>query len=128
MTSPVHSFIADWFQRFDRLDPVEAFLPDLHPDVVWDMPDIDPNLHGHARFKAWYAAVLDTLVPPTEHHLSNITVAGNTATFNVQLRARTRDGTTIQANVREDWHFTPRADGTPLITHYTATFLQELPA
>jgi hypothetical protein len=33
----VRAFIADWFARFDRLAPIDAFLPNLHPQVDWDM-------------------------------------------------------------------------------------------
>ncbi|MEX0300791.1 MAG: nuclear transport factor 2 family protein [Leisingera sp.] len=121
----MHSFIADWFGRFDRLEPVEAFLADLHPNVDWDMPDADPNLEGHARVRAWYAGVLDTFQRPTEHHVTGITVGGSTVSFYVTFRSRTLRGGTIEAHVREDWRFEPRPNGRPLITHYSARLLEE---
>lgn len=117
------AFIADWFGRFDRLDPVEAFLPDLHPDVDWDMEDADRSLHGHARFKAWYAQILKTLQAPTEHEISDIRLSGNTVTFRVAVRARLMDGTPISLTAAERWTFALREDGAPLITAYAAKIL-----
>ena len=121
----IRAFIADWFARFDRLDPIEAFLPDLHPDVDWDMPDTDPALLGHDRVRAWYAGVLSTLQRPTEHHVSNIQVTPGAAQFEVLFRARTTTGETIEARVQENWRFDTRPDGRPLITKYSAKLLQE---
>ena len=118
-------FIGDWFARFDRLDPIDAFLPDLHPQVVWDMPDIDRALTGHARVRAWYDGVLATLQRPTEHHVSDIEIGKGQAAFTVLFRARTHDGTPIEARVREHWRFDLRPDGKPLITHYSAQMLEE---
>ena len=125
MTTDIPAFIADWFARFDRLEPIEAFLPDLHPQVHWDMPDIDLSLTGHDRVRAWYIGVLETLQRPTEHHVSNIRVGDGTASFEVLLRARTFDGQLIEARVHEDWRFDFRPDGRPLITHYSAQMLEE---
>lgn len=121
----IPAFIADWFARFDRLDPIDAFLPDLHRQVDWDMPDVDPSLSGHDRVRAWYAGVLETFQRPTEHHVSNIRVGDGTASLEVLLRARTFDGQLIEARVREDWRFDIRPDGRPLITHYSAHMLEE---
>jgi len=125
-TPDIPAFIADWFGRFDRLDPIEAFLPDLHPQVDWDMPDVDPSLTGHGRVKAWYVGVLDTFQRPTEHHLSNISVGDGTASFHVFFRARTHSGDWVEASVREDWRFEVQPNGRPLITSYAATFLDEI--
>ena len=50
-TTDIPAFIADWFARLDRLDPIEAFLPDLHPEVHWDMPGVDLSLRGHDRVR-----------------------------------------------------------------------------
>lgn len=121
----LEGFIADWFARFDRLDPIDAFLPDLHPQVVWDMPDIDRALNGHARVRAWYDGVLATLQRPTEHHVGDIDIGNGRAAFTVLFRARTHDGTLIEARVREHWRFDLRPDGKPLITHYSAQMLEE---
>ncbi|MCA0907719.1 hypothetical protein LCM27_15055 [Ruegeria marisrubri] len=121
----IRAFIADWFARFDRLDPIDAFLADLHPDVDWDMPDADPRLSGHARVRAWYAGVLETFQSPTEHHASDIETGDGWASFNVLFRARTHAGDTVEAHVREDWRFDTRPDGRPLITHYSARLLEE---
>lgn len=121
----INDFIADWFHRFDRLEPAEAFLADLHPEVDWNMPNVDPELHGHERFRAWYADILKTFQRPTEHHVSDISVAGDAASFKVLLRARTIDGEAIEINVREHWRFKLRADGRPLITHYSVELLEE---
>lgn len=84
----IRSFIADWFARFDRLDPIDAFLLDFHPDVDWDMPDVDTTLSGHDRVRAWYRGVLETLQRPTEHHVSKIAIEPGTARFEVLFRAR----------------------------------------
>ena len=125
-TSPdVPAFIADWFARFDRLDPIGSFLPDLHPNVHWDMPDVDPALTGHQRVRAWYHGVLETFQRPTEHHVSNIQYDETSATFEVLFRARTFAGEIVEAHVREHWRFEIRPNGRPLITHYTAEILQE---
>lgn len=121
----ITDFIADWFARFDRLDPVEAFLRDLHPQVNWEMPDADSRLNGHARVRAWYAGVLDTLQRPTEHHVSNIEIDPGQARFTVLFRARTQDGTQIEARVREHWRYDLQPDGRPLITSYSAQILEE---
>ena len=121
----IRAFIADWFARFDRLDPIEAFLPDLHPDVNWDMPDTDRNLMGHDRVRAWYGNVLETLQRPTEHHVSNVKITLNEARFEVLFRARTVAGETIEARVQEYWRYDIRPDGRPLITSYSANLLQE---
>lgn len=121
----IRGFIADWFARFDRLDPIDAFLPDLHPDVEWDTPDIDTALGGHDRVRAWYRGVLETLQRPTEHHVSKIVIKPGAAQFEVLFRATTVAGDLIEASVQEDWRFETRADGRPLITHYSAKFLQE---
>lgn len=121
----IHDFIVDWFARFDRLDPIEMFLPDLHPGVDWDMPDIDRSLHGHDRVRNWYAGVLETLQRPTEHHVSNVQITDAAATFEVLFRARTTSGDTIEARVREHWRFDVRTDGNPLITSYSAEILEE---
>ncbi|WP_170328486.1 hypothetical protein [Ruegeria arenilitoris] len=121
----IRDFIADWFARFDRLDPIDAFLPDLHPQVDWDMPDTDRTLPGHDRVRAWYAGVLATLQSPTEHRVSDISVGDGAASFTVLFRARTFGGDTIEANVREDWRFDIRPDGRPYITHYSARMLEE---
>lgn len=124
-TSKISGFIADWFARFDRLDPIDAFLPDLHPQVDWDMPDVDRALTGHARVRAWYEGVLATLQRPTEHHVSDIEIGDGRAAFTVLFRARTHDGAQIEARVREHWRFDLQADGRPLITHYSAQILEE---
>ncbi|PSL19380.1 hypothetical protein [Shimia abyssi] len=121
----VRAFIADWFSRFDRLEPIDAFLPDLHPQVDWDMMDVDRSLFGHDRVRAWYVGVLQTLKAPTEHHVSDIEVGDGEASFNVLFRAKTYDGATIQANVHERWCFDIRADGRPLITKYTAQMIED---
>lgn len=110
----IRGFIADWFARFDRLDPIDAFLP-----------DIDTALGGHDRVRAWYRGVLETLLRPTEHHVSKIVIKPGAAQFEVLFRATTVAGDLIEASVQEDWRFETRADGRPLITHYSAKFLQE---
>lgn len=119
------AFVADWFHRFDRLDPIDAFLPDLHPDVDWDMMDVDRTLTGHGRVRAWYAGVLQSFQAPTEHHVSNLAIGDGKLSFNVLFRARTFDSTLIEANVREQWQFDTRPDGRPLITKYSAHLLEE---
>ena len=124
-TSKISAFIADWFARFDRLNPIDAFLPDLHPQVDWDMPDVDRALTGHARVRAWYEGVLAPLQRPTEHHVSDIEIGDGRAAFTVLFRARTHDGAQIEARVREHWRFDLQADGRPLITHYSAQILEE---
>ncbi|NOD77709.1 MULTISPECIES: nuclear transport factor 2 family protein [unclassified Ruegeria] len=121
----IRSFIADWFARFDRLDPIEAFLEDLHPDVDWDMPDVDATLTGHARVRAWYTDVLATLQRPTEHHVSKIKVTPGATEFEVLFRATTVSGEHIEARVQENWRFDTRPDGRPLITVHSAKLLQE---
>ena len=121
----IRSFIADWFARFDRLDPIGEFLPDLHPDVHWDMPDVDTTLSGHDRVRAWYRGVLETLQRPTEHHVSKVAIKPGAAQFEVLFRATTVAGEQIEARVQENWRFETRPDGRPLITHYSAKFLQE---
>ncbi len=121
----IRSFIADWFARFDRLDPIDAFLPDLHPDVDWDMPDVDTALSGHDRVRAWYRGVLEALQRPTEHHISKVEIKPDTAQFEVLFCATTVSGDHIEARVQEHWRFETRPDGRPLITHYSARFLQE---
>ncbi len=121
----IRGFIADWFARFDRLDPIDAFLPDLHPDVDWGMPDVDTTLSGHDRVRAWYRGVLETLQRPTEHHVSKIAIKPDEAQFEVLFRAATVSGDHIEARVQEHWRFETRPDGRPLITHYSTTFLQE---
>lgn len=121
----IRSFIADWFARFDRLDPIEAFLPDLHPEVDWDMPDADQGLNGHDRVRAWYSGVLSSFVAPTEHHISDIEIGDGTISFTVLMRARTHDARLIEAHVHEDWRFVLRPDGRPLITHYSAKPLEK---
>lgn len=121
----IRLFIADWFARFDRLDPIDAFLPDLHPDVHWDMPDVDTTLNGHDRVRAWYRGALANLQRPTEHHVSNVAITPGAAQFDVLFRAATVAGERLEARVRENWRFETRPDGRPLITHYSATFLQE---
>ncbi|WP_170753471.1 nuclear transport factor 2 family protein [Ruegeria lacuscaerulensis] len=121
----IRGFIADWFARFDRLDPIDAFLPDLHPDVDWDMLDVDTTLTGHDRVRAWYRGVLETLQRPTEHHVSKIAIKPNAAQFEVLFRATTVAGDRIEARVHENWRFEKRSDGRPLITHYSAQLLQE---
>lgn len=123
--SEIRAFIVNWFARFDRLDPIEAFLPDLHPDVDWDMPDADISLKGHDRVRAWYAGILETLQRPTEHHISKVEVTSNTAQFEVLFRAKTVTGDQIEAYVQEYWRFDTRPDGNPLITSYSATLLQK---
>lgn len=115
----MRAFIEDWFRRFDRLDPVDAFLPNLHHDVVWDMPDIDHDLHGHARFKAWYEQVLSTFAPPTVHDLHDIQITENEVRFSVELRARQLDGTPFHVTAKERWRYSLTSAGVPLITHYT---------
>lgn len=121
----IWAFIADWFTRFDRLEPIDAFLSDLHPQVDWDMPDVDRSLAGHDRVRSWYKGVLETFQSPTEHHVSDIQISEGKATFTVLFRAKTFDETTVEANVREHWHFDIRPGGRPLITTYTAEFLEE---
>jgi hypothetical protein len=116
-------FITDWFQRFDRLDPPEAFLPNLAPDVEWDMPDIDPGLHGHNRFLAWYAGIRDLLEAPTEHRISGIALQGNSVSFTAAVAARTKSGEHLELTAEETWQFRFREDGEPLITHYSAKLL-----
>ncbi len=123
--SEIRSFIADWFARFDRLDPIEAFLQDLHPDVDWDMPDVDTTLKGQERVRAWYANVLATLQRPTEHHVSKIEVTPGAAQFEVVFRAKTVAGESIEARVQENWRFDVKPNGRPLITSYSAKLLQE---
>lgn len=117
------AFISDWFKRFDRLDPIDAFLPDLHPQVEWDMPDVDRSLTGHDRVRAWYTGVLETFRAPTEHHISDIDVQDGKVTFKVLFRAHTFAGEVVEASVRENWRFETRTDGRPLITHYSVKFL-----
>lgn len=124
----IHNFIADWFARFDRLDPIDVFLTDLHPLVEWDMPDADPALSGHERVRAWYAGVLNTLLAPTEHHVSNIKVGDKTVSFTVLFCAQTYQGDKIEARVQENWRFEIRPDGRPLITHYSARLFEEASA
>jgi hypothetical protein len=119
----IRRFIADWFVRFDRLDPIEAFLPDLHPNVNWDMPDVDTTLSGHDRVRAWYRGVLETLQRPTEHHVSNVAITPGVAQFEVLFRATTVAGERLEARVQENWRFETRPNGSPLITHYSAKFL-----
>ncbi len=119
----IRGFIADWFARFDRLDPIEMFLRNLHPEVAWEMPDADNSLTGHDRVRAWYAEVLKTLQRPTEHHVSKIDISPDTARFEVLFRARTFSGEPIEARVQESWRFDTRPDGRPLITSYSAKFL-----
>ncbi len=121
----IRGFIADWFAQFDRLDPIEAFLPNLHPEVDWDMPDVDTTLNGHDRVCAWYRGVLETLQRPTEHHVSKVEIRPGAAKFEVLFRATTVAGDHIEARVQENWRFETRPDGRPLITHYSAQFLQE---
>ncbi|UWQ90854.1 hypothetical protein K3727_19220 [Rhodobacteraceae bacterium M382] len=121
----VRAFIADWFARFDRLEPVDAFLSDLHPQVGWDMIDIDRTLSGHDRVRSWYQGVLNTFQAPTEHHVSDIEIGEGKVSFTVLFRANTFDGTTVEANVREHWRFDTRPDGRPLITTYTAELLEK---
>ncbi|NOD36499.1 MULTISPECIES: nuclear transport factor 2 family protein [unclassified Ruegeria] len=121
----IRSFITDWFAGFDRLDPIDAFLQDLHPDVDWDMPDIDAALIGHERVRAWYAKVLATLQSPTEHHVSNIEITPDAAQFEVLFRAQTIAGEAIEARVQENWRFDVRPNGRPFITSYSAKLLQE---
>ncbi|MEM9629750.1 MAG: NAD(P)H-dependent oxidoreductase [Pseudomonadota bacterium] len=119
------TFIADWFQRFDRLDPPEAFLKDLDRNVEWDMPNVSPSLHGHDRFLDWYAGVLESFEAPTEHHVSKIALDSGTAEFEVLFRARLKDGSSVEARVREQWRYILRPEGQPLITHYSATSIEE---
>ncbi|MBE1284169.1 MAG: hypothetical protein GJ676_12735 [Rhodobacteraceae bacterium] len=126
-TTNVTSFIADWFERFDQLAPIGSFLPDLHPQVHWDMPDTDPDLHGHDRVRDWYDKVLATFTRPTEHHVTDIQVSDHDATFNVLFRGRTHQGELIELSVRETWRFEIRADGRPLITQYSASLPYEAP-
>lgn len=114
----IQAFIADWFQRFDRLDPVDAFLPNLHPDVVWDMPDVNEALHGHARFKDWYAYILNTFARPTVHDLSDIQVTDKEVSFSVELRAKLLDGSALNVTAHEQWRYEIDRDGQPIITHY----------
>ncbi len=121
----IRGFIADWFARFDRLEPIEAFLPDLHPDVDWDMPDVDTTLNGHDRVRAWYRGVLETLQRPTQHHVSHVAITPGAAQFEVLFRATTREEDHIEARVQENWRFVTRPDGRPLITHYSAKILQK---
>jgi len=116
----IRAFVADWFARFDRLEPIDAFLTDLHPNVVWDMPGIDLALAGHARVRDWYAGVLKTFESPTEHHVSQLEIGAETVSFNVLFRARTHQGDTVEAHVHEDWRIEIRPDGRPLITQYSA--------
>lgn len=120
----IRAFIADCFSRFDRLDPIEAFLGDLHPGVDWNMPDIDPALTGYDRVRAWYVGVLETLQRPTEHHISKIKITPGAAEFEVLFRAKTVGGDSIEARVQENWRFDIRPDGRPVITFYTAKFLE----
>lgn len=121
----IYDFIADWFARFDRLDPIEAFLSDLHPQVEWDMLDVDRNLNGHDRVRSWYAGVLETFQAPTEHHVSDIKVSRNQVTFIVLFRATTFQGEILELRVLEHWRFDQRPNGRPLITHYSAQILEE---
>jgi ketosteroid isomerase-like protein len=115
----MQAFIANWFARFDRLDPVDAFLPNLHPDVIWDMPDIDASLHGHDRFRAWYATVLSTFTSPTTHRLSDIHITENEVRFTVEMHANLLDGAPVHITAKEHWRYSLTAAGSPLITHYT---------
>ena len=121
----IRAFIVEWFQRFDRLDPIDVFLPDLHPEVVWDMPDVDRTLSGHARERDWYETVQAALQRPTEHHVSKIKIASDTAEFEVLFRARNVSGSALEVRVQESWRFERRPDGRPLITYYSAKVLQE---
>lgn len=121
----IRAFVADWFARFDRLEPIDAFLPDLHPQVDWDMMDADRSLSGHDCVRSWYQGVLNTFQAPTEHHVSGIEIGEGKVSFAVLFRARTFDGATVEANVRENWRFDIRPDGRPLITTYTAELLKE---
>ncbi|MEX0277893.1 MAG: hypothetical protein AB3N19_10270 [Ruegeria sp.] len=109
----IRAFIADWFARFDRLDPIEAFLPDLHPDVERNMPDLDTDLTGHDRVRLCYAGVLETLRKPTEHHVSEADVTPGTTSFEVLFRAKTKTGNRDEAPVSVDWQFAIRSDGRP---------------
>ena len=122
-TKDISAFIADWFARFDRLAPLDTFLPNLHPQVDWDMPHVDRSLSGHNRVRAWYANVVETFQRPTEHHISNLSVSATAASFEVLFRARTFDGQLIVARVQEAWRFDIMPDGSPLITHYSAKML-----
>ncbi|PLK70268.1 hypothetical protein C0V73_12875 [Rhizobium sp. TH135] len=115
----MYNFITDWFYRFDRLDPVDAFLPNLHPDVEWDMPDVDRTLHGHARFRAWYVGVLASFLRPTQHDLSEIDVQEGTVSFKVRLRAQLAQGSHVDVTAREIWRYQLSEEGFPLLTHYS---------
>lgn len=122
----IKGFIARWFEQFDHLADAEVFLADLTPDVIWDVPDVDTSLHGHERFKAWYAGVLEILERPTEHHVSNIEIGEGSASLKVLFRARLKDGGRLEVQVQEHWCFELREDGQPLITHYVAIPLEEM--
>lgn len=109
----IRAFIADWFARFDRLNPIEAFLPDSHPGVEWNMPDLDTDLTGHDRVRLSYAGVLETPRKPTEHYVSEADVTPGTASFEVLFRAKTNTGNRVVAPVRVDWQFAIRSEGRP---------------
>ncbi|MES0811816.1 hypothetical protein ABLO27_20170 [Roseibium sp. SCPC15] len=121
----MRAFITDWFQRFDRLDPPEAFLEDLDPNVEWNMPDVSVSLSGHERFLDWYAGVLESFEAPTEHHVSKISAGRSSADFEVLFRARLKNGSCVEMKVREQWQYVLRPDGQPLITRYSATPVKE---
>lgn len=114
----IRAFVADWFSRFDRLDPPSHFLPNLAQDVHWNAPDSDLALHGHERFLAWYEDVLATFERPTEHDIINIVEADGAVSFDVQLRAITQAGERVVVNAHESWRYEIEASGTPIITHY----------
>ena len=114
----IKDFITDWFQRFDRLDPVEAFLPNLAPNVDWNAPDSDLSLTGHDRFKAWYDDILETFERPTTHDVSNVVIGDGVAEFDVKLGARTKAGESVALTAREVWRFQQSEAGQPLITQY----------
>ncbi len=117
----VRDFVIEWFGKFDQLAPAEDFIPYLDPMVDWDMPDADPSLFGHEKFRAWYASILDSFVPPCIHDISDVQISHNTLCFAARFRGNLKVGGQIDARVRETWKYTLRPDGTPNITHYKVT-------
>lgn len=121
----IAAFVADWFARFDRLAPADAFMPDLAPDVVWQMDGVDTTLHGHARFDAWYAGILTWLAAPTVHTVGPLHItkdptrdgASFDVRFHVRVTGNTLAGDPVDLRAVEAWRVRQRPSGRPLITH-----------
>ena len=105
----VISFVYSWFAGFDHQADIKFFTAHLNPEKV-DMYFPDFPIASVADFERWYGGVIDNIQWNT-HRLTNLNVSGDekggfSVSVDVNWKAKTYKGETLEMNVHQDWKVT----------------------